>query len=188
VSTIKWGADEIKNMTLFEILTGVSAMDCVSIDDAVGFLVDEKDMGMAIGKNGESINKVRDKLGKQVFLMQHSQDMQKFIMYALHPAYVRSVRISDTTKGKIASADISKEDYRKAVGESNKKIAIAKLFARRMFDIADIIIKADMSGMPHQRRDVSFRPDNVKRDDSFRKERSFDRRDRKDRDDRKFNR
>ncbi|CEG11810.1 hypothetical protein MSIBF_A1700001 [groundwater metagenome] len=190
MGTIKWGADEIKNMTLFEILTGVSAMDCVSVDDAAGFLVEENDMGMAIGKNGENINKVRDKLGKQVFLMQHSQDMQKFITYALHPAYVKSVRISDTTKGKIASADISKEDYRKAAGEGNKKIAIAKLFANRMFDIEDIVIKADMSEMPHQRRDVSFHHNNFKRDDSSGKERSerpFDRRDRKDRrDNRKF--
>lgn len=196
MGTIKWGADEIKNMTLFEILTGVSAMDCVSVDDAAGFLVEENDMGMAIGKNGESINKVRDKLGKQVFLMQHSQDIEKFIIYALHPAYVRSVRISDTTKGKIASADISKEDYRKAVGEGNKKLAIAKLFANRMFDIEDIIIKADMSEMPHQRRDASFHQNtshqnNFKRDDSSgkeRSERSFDRRDRRDRGDRKFNR
>ncbi len=197
MGTIKWGADEIKNMTLFEILTGVSAMDCVSVDDAIGFLVEENDMGMAIGNNGKSIDKVRDKLGKQVFLMQHSQDMQKFIIYALHPAYVKSVRISDTRKGKIASADISKEDYRKAVGEGNKKLAIAKLFANRMFDIEDIIIKADMSEMPHQYRNVSFRQNNFKRDDSSGKERSerpFDRRDRRDKGDRsrerdrKFNR
>lgn len=188
MGTIKWGADEIKNMTLFEILTGVSAVDCVSVDGAAGFLVEENDMGMAIGKKGESINKVRDKLGKQVFLMQHSQDAQKFIMYALHPAYVKSVRISDTAKGKIASADISKEDYKKAVGEGNKKLAIAKLFANRMFDIEDIVIKANMSETPHQRRGVSFHQNNFKRGDSSGKERSkrsFDRRNRRDKRNRK---
>lgn len=167
MGTIRWGADEIKNMTLFEILTGVSAVDCVNIDDAVGFLVYENDMGMAIGKNGESVNRVKDKLGKRVFLMQYSQDVQKFIMHMLHPAYVRSVRILDTGKGKIASAEISKEDYKKAVGDDNKKIAIAKLFAKRMFNIEDIIIKADMSNAPYQRKDILSRKNNFRRNKNF---------------------
>lgn len=148
-------------MTLFEILTGISARDCVSVGDAMGFLVDENDMGMAIGKNGRSIDKVRERLGKRVFLMQYSSDIQKFIMYSLHPAYVKSVRILDTTKGKVATADMSKDDYKKAVGEGNKKIAIAKLFAQRMFDISDIVIKTDMSEMPHHSKNVlSFNRNN----------------------------
>jgi len=175
VNTIRWSADDIKNMALFEILTGVSARDCVSAGDAMGFLVDENDMGMAIGRNGESIDKVRGKLGKQVFLMQYSSDIQKFIMYSLHPAYVKSVRILDTTNGKIASADISKEDYKKAVGEGNKKIAIAKLFAQRMFDISDIIIKTDMSEMPHQNRNIPRFNSNFRRGETFRKEQAYDR-------------
>jgi len=177
-------------MTLFEILTGVPAMDCVLVGDAVGFLVGENDMGMAIGRNGDSIDKVRDKLKKQVFLMQYSQDIQKFIMYALHPAYVKSVKISDTAKGKIASADISKEDYKKATGDSNKKIAIAKLFAQRMFDIKDIVIKSDMSEMPHQYRDASFHQNqnNFKKDTRFGKEHAFGGTDRKDKRGRKFTR
>lgn len=187
MTTIRWSADDIKNMTIFEILTNVSARDCVSVGDAMGFLVDEKDMGMAIGKNGGSIDKVRERLGKQVFLMQYSPDVQKFIMYSLHPAHVKSVRILDTTKGKVASADLSKNDYRKAVGEGNRKIAIAKLFAQRMFDISDIIIKTDMFEMPHQSKSASsFNSNNAdfrrdKRDRTFGKERehSYDKKDRR---------
>ncbi|OQX22438.1 MAG: hypothetical protein BWK75_00725 [Candidatus Altiarchaeales archaeon A3] len=180
MNTIRWSADDIKNMTLFEILTGVSARDCVSAGDAMGFLVDENDMGMAIGRNGESIDKVRGKLGKQVFLMQYSSEIQKFIMYSLHPAYVKSVRILDTTNGKIASADISKEDYKKAVGEGNKKITIAKLFARRMFDLSDIVIKTDMSEMPHQNRNAraaSSFGNNFRIYETFKKEQSYDKKD-----------
>ncbi len=163
MATIKWNIDDIKNMTLFEMLTHTSARDCVSVEGAVGFLVDENNIGMAIGRGGSNINSVREKLGKQVFLMGYSPDVQKFIAYLLHPAYVKNVRIQDTQKGKTAFVEISQDDYKKAVGEDHKKFEIAKLFAQRMFDISDIVIKTSIPEMPRRNKNTFSSNGNFKR-------------------------
>ncbi len=62
---VKLSEEKLRNMSLFENLTGVTPRDFVESGNSprFTFLVDEGDMGKAIGKNGKNIEKVREKLG-----------------------------------------------------------------------------------------------------------------------------
>jgi len=142
LGSIKLGPEEIKYISLFELLTKASVKDCAFSEDCMGFLVEEGDMGLAIGKNGENVEKVRDKIGKEIFLMQASKDMTKFIKNLFYPAAVKNVKIAETTKGIIATVEVKRWDYKKAIGENGRRIKIAKIFAERNFNITNILIKA----------------------------------------------
>ena len=80
---IRLNATEIKYITLFESLTGAKVMDCVSEDNAIGFLIDKGYMGLAIGKNGMNIARVTKVIGKNVLVMEFLPDEKKsFIIMA----------------------------------------------------------------------------------------------------------
>lgn len=141
MGTIKISGEEIRALNIFELLTGVTAKDCAIDSEAVGFLINQRDMGGAIGRNGENINKVRQKLGKEIFLVQDAQDPTKFIHNIFYPVKVKSVKISDTPNGKTAVVEVAKKDYRKAIGDNGRKIKIGKILASRNLNINNIIVR-----------------------------------------------
>ena len=59
--SIKFGANEIRFIALFENMTGAMVKDCIIDDDnnKVTFVVKQGDMGLAIGKRGSTVSKVQ---------------------------------------------------------------------------------------------------------------------------------
>ncbi len=138
---IRLGIEEIKYMNLFETLTGARIKDCVQIQNAMGFLVTEGDMGLAIGKNGSNIEKVRQVIGKSVFVMEFSESPNNFIKNLFHPVRVRQVRIHELRNEKVADIDVDKRDRKRAIGQEGTRIKIAKEMSKRHYDIHNINIK-----------------------------------------------
>ena len=52
-------------------------------------------MGLAIGKSGETIKKVQKALGKQVELVEWSDDAKQFVLNSLNPQFVTEIRLSE---------------------------------------------------------------------------------------------
>lgn len=138
---IRLGTEEIKYMTLFETLTGARVKDCIQIQNAMGFLVNKGDMGLAIGKNGSNIEKVRQVIGKSVFVMEFSDSVNDFIKNLFHPVKVRQVRIHDSNNDRVADIDVNKRDRKRAIGQEGVRIKIAKEMSKRHYGIDNINIK-----------------------------------------------
>ncbi|MFN3527711.1 MAG: NusA-like transcription termination signal-binding factor [Candidatus Altarchaeaceae archaeon] len=142
MGTIRISSEDIRALNIFELLTGVTAKDCAIEEDAIGFLIDERNFGKAIGKNGSNVEKVRQRFGKEIFLIQYAEDPTKFIKNIFYPAEVRSVKISETSNGKTAIVDVPKRDYKKAIGDNGRKIKIGKILASRNLGIDNIIVRS----------------------------------------------
>ena len=138
---IKLGAEEIKSMTLFESLTGARVKDCVQEDDGIGFLIEQGDMGLAIGKNGSNIMKVKKILGKTIYLTEFFENENKFIKKLFQPIDVKNVTIYDVKNEKIGVIEVKRGDNSKVIGHGGKRIKIAKSLAQRHFGINNIKIK-----------------------------------------------
>ena len=70
--SIKFSANEIRYIALFENMTGAMVKDCI-IDDEHGkvtFVVKNGDMGLAIGKKGSSVSKVQRAVDKGVEIIE----------------------------------------------------------------------------------------------------------------------
>jgi len=59
---IKLGMDEIRYLNALSKLSGVNAKDCIIGEKNITFIVPEKDMGQAIGKNGSTIEEIRKRI------------------------------------------------------------------------------------------------------------------------------
>jgi N utilization substance protein A len=138
---IRLGTEEIKYMTLFETLTGARVKDCVQVQNVMGFLVNRGDMGIAIGKNGSNIEKVRNVIGKSIFVMEFSDSVNDFIKNLFRPIKIRQVRVHELNNEKVADIDVNKRDRRRAIGQEGVRIKIAKELSKRHHGIDNINIK-----------------------------------------------
>ncbi len=142
--SIKFSANEIRFIALFENMTGAMVKDCI-IDDEnskVTFVVKNGNMGLAIGKGGNTVSKVKRAVGRGVEIIELSDDSDQFIRNLLSPAELQFVKITKNKKGeKIAIVTADNTNKRIAIGKNGINIQRAKLLADRQHEISNIILK-----------------------------------------------
>ncbi len=124
---------------LFATETDVTPVDCVIDDqyDRIAFVVPTGTMGQAIGPDGATVQRVADKLGRDIKLVEHADTATDFVANALLPAAVYNVTISrdDTT---VAYVEVDQDDTGAAIGKDGRNIDLARRLADRHFDIDKI--------------------------------------------------
>lgn len=137
---IKFDTDTIRKINIFEEITGVEVKDCIINQDNAHFVVDEDKIGMAIGKNGRTVNKVKDRLDKEVRLYGYSDDIEEFVDN-LVPADVNGVEVVNGADEKIATIHVDRNDRSRVVGRNGKNIKIVKRFLKKEFNIDDVKVE-----------------------------------------------
>lgn len=130
-------------MSVFQSISGATARDCV-IDSRVGrviFVVNKGEMGLAIGKSGETIKKVQKVLGKQIELVEWSDDAKQLILNSLNPQLISEIRVIEKPNGSITATVIVDQKKKGAVlGKGGRNAEKARLLAKRYFSVEAIHI------------------------------------------------
>lgn len=125
-------------------MTGAMVKDCI-IDDENGkviYVVKNGDMGLAIGKGGSTVNKVKRAVDKGVEIVEYSEDPTVFIKNLLSPAELQSIKVLKKESGEvIATVTADNTNKRIAIGKGGVNIERAKLLANRQHNISNIILK-----------------------------------------------
>ncbi|MHC1605299.1 MAG: NusA-like transcription termination signal-binding factor [Candidatus Methanofastidiosia archaeon] len=139
---VKLGTEEIRFIGLFESITGATIKDClVSDDQNIVYVIKEGEIGLAIGKKGANLSRVRDMINRGINIVEYSDDPSKFIENILKPAKIKNVRITQKNDGRtVAVVDIQKRDRGIAIGKSGKTIHLAKTLLKRHHSIDDVVI------------------------------------------------
>ncbi|WP_372912500.1 NusA-like transcription termination signal-binding factor [Salinigranum sp.] len=125
-------------IALFEDVTGATARDCLVHDDGrVTFLVAAGEMGQAIGPGGKRVQRVEEKLGREVTLVEDADTPEAFVANALAPAVVTHVTVSEQND-RVAYVEVDSEDRGVAIGTAGKNIRTARELARRHWDLDDV--------------------------------------------------
>ena len=138
--------DCMRLISQFERLTGAGSRDCV-IDDRNNrliFVVNPGEMGLAIGRNGSSIKKAMDVMGKKIEVVEYSPDPEQFLRNCFLPAKVTSVGFDGEGDSRVAHIEVRDEDRGIAIGKEGKNIFKAKKLAQRQHDVADVLLVTDV--------------------------------------------
>jgi N utilization substance protein A len=142
-SGIKITCDEMRYIALFESISGASVKDCI-IDEEQSraiFIVNQGQVGVAIGRGGRNIHTLEKMTGKKHEIIEYSEDPVQFIKNALKPAAVREVRVSERTDGKkMAVVTINPKDKGIAIGKNGKNAERLRFLAKRYFNIQNVNI------------------------------------------------
>jgi N utilization substance protein A len=132
--------DCMRLISQFERLTGAGSRDCI-IDDRNNrliFVINPGEMGLAIGKNGASIKKASDVMGKKIEVVEYSTNPEQFIRNCFLPAQVTGIAFEDLEDGQVAYIEVRDEDRGIAIGKEGKNIFKAKKLSQRQHNIADV--------------------------------------------------
>jgi N utilization substance protein A len=79
MTTATYDTEMIRNINMFESITDVEARDAIIKEDEAYFVVPEGKAGMAIGKGGEVVQKVQNKLDRDVKIYEYNDNLGAFI-------------------------------------------------------------------------------------------------------------
>ena len=133
-------SDEARRIiALFEDESGATVRDCV-VDDEHGrllVLVKAGEMSEAIGPGGRTVQRVADRLDREIKLVEDAPTAEDFVASALAPAAVYNVTISENDDT-VAYAEVADEDRGAAIGADGRNIEAARTLAARHFDVDDV--------------------------------------------------
>jgi len=139
---IKLTQEEMNYMSLFQDVTKVTVRDCIidTENNRIIFLVDPQFMGIAIGKSGLNVRKLRKIMGKDVEIVAYSENLEDMVKNLMSHARVRSVKIVDSDSKKSVYITVDPQDNGLAIGKSGKNVTRAKLILKRYMDIDSVVI------------------------------------------------
>ncbi len=142
-SGIKFTSTEMRYIALFESITGAGVKDCI-VDEEQGrviFVVNEGQVGVAIGRGGRNIHTLERMTGKKHEIIEYSEDPVQFVKNALKPAFVKEVRLSERPDGKtMVFVTVNPRDKGVAIGKNGKNAERLRFLAKRYFQIQNVSI------------------------------------------------
>ena len=137
--TITFDTETIRLLTLFENITNAPVRDCFVDNDVVYYIVEEGKIGLAIGKNGNSIKNVEKVIGKKVKVFEYSRKPEKFVKNLI-PQCKEISLINDRGMIKV-EIKVNRNDKGFVIGRGGEKIKIYKGILKRVHNISDIQVK-----------------------------------------------
>ena len=132
--------ETIRLITLFENLTGTGVKDCL-IDNSVNtvyFVVEEGKVGMAIGKNGDSVKNVENLIKKNIKIFEFSNNLNDFIKKIIPQGIEIKVRNEDRI---MVEVRVEKKDKAMVIGRDGKNLKLYKELLGRNYGVNEIIIR-----------------------------------------------
>ena len=130
------GFKERRYIEELRILTKSTALDCV-IDDRferVIYVIQQGDMGLAIGKKGENIRRLQNVLGKRIEMVEYDEAPDTFIANIFKPAEVTGIERTPEN-GPVHVLLKRKNDLGIAIGKGGCNIEKARVLCRRFFGL-----------------------------------------------------
>jgi|TARA_B100000959_G_C14661579_1_gene492630 N utilization substance protein A len=134
VARIKYNIDVMKYISLFESLTGAKLKDCIA-DDNVTFIVQENEMGKAIGKKGINIKKIESVLKKKIRLIEFNSNISQFVANLTYPFKAQDVKEED---GVVIIYGPDTKTKGMIIGRDRHNIKWINDIVKRYFDVKEV--------------------------------------------------
>ena len=135
MSRIKYDIDLMKFMSLFETITQARVKDCILNEDQLIFIVDENDIGKAVGRNGVNVKKISGILKKQIRVIEFSPDVLQFVKNFVYPLQVKEI---SNENGLITIVGPDTKTKGILIGRDSKNLNTLKSVVKRYFSVESI--------------------------------------------------
>ena len=134
------GINEIQLMNALDTIAKVNARDCFVEDGGVIFLVPENDIRRAIGKNGETVELLKKRLGRKVELFEYTQKPENFFKKAFYRAEIEKIEVKQLKETKVAFVHADATN-KKIILQNMRRLRRIKELAKRNYEIDEVRIR-----------------------------------------------
>ena len=134
MNKIKFDSDLMKLITLFESMTGAKVKDCI-VNEKLIFIVEENEMGRAIGRNGVNIKRMENALKKKIKLVEFTNDVLQFVKNMVQPIEIADIREED---GIVMMYGKDTGTKAMLIGRERKNLIHLNDIVKRYFDVKEI--------------------------------------------------
>ncbi|MEE9174021.1 MAG: NusA-like transcription termination signal-binding factor [Thermoplasmata archaeon] len=140
MAAITFTGETLRQMTLFQDLTKIPPIDCLESESKILYVVKEGEIGPAVGKGGQNVNKLRRVLHREVQVVEHSEDPSRFIKNIFRNYGVREVTFEE--RGETTHASVQVDPLRKgrAIGKEGSNLRLARELISRHHDVQSVVI------------------------------------------------
>ncbi|MEK6909535.1 MAG: NusA-like transcription termination signal-binding factor [Candidatus Aenigmatarchaeota archaeon] len=133
--------ETIRLITLFENLTGAGVRDCL-VDNAasvVYFVIEEGEVGKAIGKNGSIVKKTENLIKKDIRLFEFSNDVERFVRNLIPQTNL--VKLKNENGRNVMDIWVDKRYKAVVIGRDGKNLKIFKELLQRNHDVSKVMVR-----------------------------------------------
>lgn len=133
--------ETIRLINLFENVTGAPVKDCLiePSTNTIYFIVEEGKVGIAIGKNGNSVKNAERITGKMIKLFEFSKDVVLFVKNLIPQA--TEVKIRSENDKTIVEIKVEKKNKALVIGREGRNLKIFKELLQRNHGVNDLIVR-----------------------------------------------
>jgi len=130
----------LRHISLFEKITKTRVKDCMETEDKLVFVVEHGQGSRAVGKKGQNVIRLKNISGKDIQVIEYSDDPETFVRNVFHTYQVQSVTIE--MRGSIvhATVKVDPKSKGKAIGKNGKNLRIAREMVSRHHNIQSISV------------------------------------------------
>ncbi|MGC8672686.1 MAG: NusA-like transcription termination signal-binding factor [Thermoplasmata archaeon] len=141
MGTIKIDENMLRYISTFYQSTGVDVMDIAEDDENIFFIIYPGSLRKAIANNGENIKKLKEKLGKNIILVEYSDDPQRFIYNLFYRFNVKEINIDKVNDDMRVSVKVDPGQKARAIGKNGRNLRVTKDILSRHFKVSSLLIK-----------------------------------------------
>jgi N utilization substance protein A len=130
LARIKLDRDVLGLGLILEKIARVRVKDVFKEDDVIYFIVDNGQLGKAIGKGAENIKKLSTRFNKKIKIIEYSQSPEVFVKNVVYPAKPQEIVIEGEN---IIIRDQSKSTKSMIIGRGGKNLALVNRAVKRFF-------------------------------------------------------
>lgn len=135
---ITFTEDTLRYINLFEAVTKTRVKDCMETEEKLVFVVEPGQANRAVGKAGENVIRLKNQTGKNIQVIEYSDEPEKFIRNVFYNYNVQSVVIENRGNVVHATVTVDPKVKGRAIGKNGRNLKIARDIVNRHHNVQSI--------------------------------------------------
>ena len=123
---------------VLEYLSGARVKDCFQSDELIYFIVAKGDLGKAKGKNGDTVKLIKQKVNKNIKIIEFDEEEISFIRKVVDPIRIENIQKEGNT---IFIRDNNKKTKSLLIGREGRKLQLLNRALQRVFPGIEVVIE-----------------------------------------------
>ncbi|HLC81140.1 MAG TPA: NusA-like transcription termination signal-binding factor [Candidatus Nanoarchaeia archaeon] len=132
MARIKLDQEMLGLSSLIENQAHVLVKDLFKEEETIYIIVAAGDIGKLLGKGGETVKRLQQKLGKRIKAIEYDDEVDKFVKNIIYPLQVEEIVCEDSV---ICLKDSQKKTKSLLIGRNGRNLKIINRAVRRFFNV-----------------------------------------------------